>query len=137
MNSDFNSISKQEQDYLDNNYNKNVPLIDYNGRMNKICHYMEKCLKQTKSIAHTPSYILELMQFDSDRQFKDKDVNIMIDYYELYMTNKSRDNKLPRSKNKKKFGSNEDIQLSADKEIRELSFDQFCSYLRKRYHKYN
>ena len=90
LNGDENTLTDDERVYRKRYYDY-IPLIDYNGRMNKLCHYMENNLKEIKQNSnHTPSYLLDLMRSDIDRQFLDSDVLQMTEYYKRYKKTKQK-----------------------------------------------
>lgn len=72
-------LSSSELDYKYNKYLEYIPLIDYNGRMNKICHYMEKNLSEITRhrSKKTSDKILDLIYSGDDRTFDKEDVEYM------------------------------------------------------------
>lgn len=80
-----NNLTKEENDYLENKYYPYLPVIDNNGAMNKICHYMEKSLKQYSLMRHyrTPEDVVELM-IDEDIPVNELKVNQMESLYKKY-----------------------------------------------------
>lgn len=78
-------LSYAEKDFKYNNYLKYIPLIDYNGRMNKVCHYMEKNLSEiNKRCRRTPDDVMELMKSGKNQNFCDSDVALMNEFYLEY-----------------------------------------------------
>ena len=113
------SLSYDEFYYLEDEFKKYVPLIDNNGRMNRICHYMERNLKEIKrSSKHTPTEVLSLMYGNPDRAFTERHIELMSNYYLRYKNDKK----------KQKLKSDEDVKASGN--IVD-NFNQYCSILRK------
>lgn len=112
-------LSCNEKDYIENQYKVYMPLIDNNGRMNKICHYMEHNLKEMKikSRTTTPSDVINLMLSDPDREFLDCDIELMDGFYKKYKS----------AKRKAKAAAKQGIET-----VNGLAgnFDQFCSNLK-------
>ena len=78
-------LSYAEKDFKYNNYLKYIPLIDYNGRMNKVCHHMEKNLSEiNKRCRRTPDDVMELMKSGKNQNFCDSDVALMNEFYLEY-----------------------------------------------------
>lgn len=130
LDSDPTLLSDSEKDYLENEFKKYTPLIDYNGRMNRICHYMEMNISEVKSKSntHTPQKVLDLMYFDSNRTFLERHVNIMNNYYLLYKEDRKKINM-------KNTGIPELVDYNEDyneEPVIPNNFTQYCSNLRKR-----
>lgn len=72
-------LSSSELDYKYNKYLEYIPLIDYNGRMNKICHYMEENLSEIARYRSrkTSDKIFNLIYSGDDRTFDEEDVEYM------------------------------------------------------------
>ncbi len=78
-------LSYAEKDFKYNNYLKYIPLIDYNGRMNKVCHHMEKNLSEiNKRCRRTPDDVMKLMKSGKNQNFCDSDVALMNEFYLEY-----------------------------------------------------
>lgn len=78
-------LSYAEKDFKYNNYLKYIPLIDYNGRMNKVCHHMEKNLSEiNKRCRRTPDDVMKLMKSGKNQNFCDSDVVLMNEFYLEY-----------------------------------------------------
>lgn len=78
-------LSFKERDFKYNNYFKYIPLIDYGGRMNKVCHYMEKNLSEsTKRCKHTSKDIIDIMKSEKNRIFCESDIKMMDEFYLEY-----------------------------------------------------
>lgn len=91
ISTDENNLSREEKEFLEVEYFNFIPLVDYNGRMNKICHYMENSLKeirQSKKI--TSDNVYNLIMFDVNRQFNDENIIEMDQFYHEYKTKKMR-----------------------------------------------
>lgn len=93
-------LSIAEKKYKYDKYLKFIPLIDYNGRMNKVCHYMEKNLSEISRIRrqHTPDETLALMYSGNNVNFNEEYVEIMNRAYldfkkakEMYKKSKRND----------------------------------------------
>lgn len=127
---DKEELTAKEKEFLDDYYEYS-PLIDYNGRMNKICHFMEKSLKFTKNVSRTSSELLQQMMFDSETQFRDKDIDLMNKYFKRYRVEKSKKAKGDhfREKSLKKYDVYDDGVLQET--IVANSFDQYCSKLKR------
>lgn len=130
LDSDPKFLSDSERDYLENEFKKYIPLIDYNGRMNRICHYMEMNISEVKSKSntHTPQKVLDLMYFDSNRTFLERHVNIMNNYYLLYKEDRKKINM-------KNTGIPELVYYKEDyneEPVIPNNFTQYCSNLRKK-----
>lgn len=90
LNTDYNLLSPEEQNLIDNYYEYS-PLVDCNGRMNRICHHMETELKEIKqSVYHTPEEILNLMRNDPTREFSQKEIDLMNGFYLDYKREKGK-----------------------------------------------
>ena len=115
----YDELSIEERDYLDY-FKKQMPLLDNNGRMNKICHYMERELKEIRleSRMSTPVEVKSLMFKQITREFLPEDISEMEKYYHKY---KEAKRKL-KSNQKKGFDETE-VYVS--------NSDQYCSNLRK------
>ncbi len=76
-------LTDDERNYLNEEFYKYMPLIDNNGRMNKICHYMEKNLLEIKRKRHvkTPDNILWFMYHDHNLNFNQEDIDYMNKQY--------------------------------------------------------
>lgn len=79
-------LSVKERDYLYNRYYRFIPLIDYNGRMNKLCHYMENNLETIRKNrhSHTPPDILRLMYSGKNCDYPTEDVQLMDKFYKEF-----------------------------------------------------
>lgn len=78
-------LSCAEKDFKYNNYLKYIPLIDYNGRMNKICHHMEKNLSEiTSRCRRTHDTALEIMKSGKNPNFCESDIELMNEFYLEY-----------------------------------------------------
>lgn len=120
LEADPSTLSYDEYYYLENEFKRYVPLIDNNGRMNRICHYMERNLKEIKrnSSQHTPKEVLDLMYANSDRAFTERHVELMNNFYLRYKNDKK----------KQKLTSEEETKASGNIVG---NFNQYCSTLRK------
>lgn len=120
LESDPSTLSYDEYYYLENEFKRYVPLIDNNGRMNRICHYMERNLKEIKrnSSQHTPKEVLDLMYANSERAFTERHVELMNNFYLRYKNDKK----------KQKLTSEEETKASGNIVG---NFNQYCSTLRK------
>ena len=127
---DKEELTAKEKEFLDDYYEYS-PLIDYNGRMNKICHFMERSLKFTKNVSRTSSELLQQMMFDSETQFRDEDIDLMNKYFKRYRIEKSKKAKGDhfREKSLKKYDVYDDGVLQET--IVANSFDQYCSKLKR------
>ena len=123
LKSDYANLQPKEKEFVDNYY-RFSPLIDYNGRMNKICHYMEKSLTHIRTNTRTSVLLIRQMQHDPDTQFKDSDIEMMDDFFTRYRKAKLKKQKIAQSIDSTNGGDNQS-RISA------TSFDQFCSMLRK------
>lgn len=123
LKSDYENLQPKEKEFVDNYY-RFSPLIDYNGRMNKICHYMEKSLTHIRTNTRTSVLLIRQMQHDPDTQFKDSDIEMMDDFFTRYRKAKLKKQKIAQSIDSTNGGDNQS-RISA------TSFDQFCSMLRK------
>lgn len=76
-------LSVAEKDYKYNKYLRYIPLIDYNGRMNKLCHYMENNLMEIKKKRRekTPDNVLAMMYSGKNNNFATDDVESMNSFY--------------------------------------------------------
>jgi len=76
-------LSAKEREYLETKYYRYIPLIDYNGRMNKLCHYMEDNLAVIGKSRryHTPPEIRALMYSDENRDFDQAHIDFMDKIY--------------------------------------------------------
>ena len=76
-------LSVAEKDYKYNKYLRYIPLIDYNGRMNKLCHYMEDNLMEIKKKRRekTPDNVLAMMYSGKNNNFATDDVESMNSFY--------------------------------------------------------
>lgn len=82
-------LSLAEKDFKYNNYLKYIPLIDYNGRMNKVCHYMEKNLSEiTKRCRRTSNDIVAIMRSGKNMNFCESDIGLMNSFYLEYKNEK-------------------------------------------------
>ncbi len=112
-------LTEAERDYLEFEFRRFMPLIDNDGRMNKICHYMERNLKELKiqSRTDTPDSVLKIMMGDSDREILDCDIELMDQFYKNYKA----------AKRETKAASKQGIET-----VNGLAgnFDQYCSNLR-------
>lgn len=120
LEADPSTLSYDEYYYLENEFKRYVPLIDNNGRMNRICHYMERNLKEIKrnSSQHTPKEVLNLMYANSERSFTERHVELMNNFYLRYKNDKK----------KQKLTSEEETKASGNIVG---NFNQYCSILRK------
>lgn len=120
LEADPSTLSYDEYYYLENEFKRYVPLIDNNGRMNRICHYMERNLKEIKrnSSQHTPKEVLDLMYANSERAFTERHVELMNNFYLRYKNDKK----------KQKLTSEEETKASGNIVG---NFNQYCSTLRK------
>lgn len=85
------ALSVEEKEFLESEYKRYVPLVDYNGRMNKLCHYMEKNLKEIKNRkVDFGDSSLHLIVSDVDRQFNDGDILLMDKFYHEYKSTKKK-----------------------------------------------
>lgn len=115
----YEELSIEERDYLDY-FREQMPLLDNNGRMNKICHYMERELKEIrlKSRMSTPIEVKSLMFEQVTREFPSEDISEMEKYYHKY-----KEAKRKLKSNQKKGFDETDVYVS--------NSDQYCSNLRK------
>lgn len=123
LTADSDVLSDEERKFVQDYY-KYSPLIDFNGRMNKICHYMEKSLKQIRANCHTDDDLVRQMQNNPETQFKDSDIALMEDYLKRYRTVKLRKTIQDASNDCANSGKSDNKTYIA-------SFEQFCSMLRK------
>lgn len=120
---DYKKLQPKEKEFVDNYY-RFSPLIDCNGRMNKICRFMEKSLTHIRTNTHTSVELIHQMQHDPDTQFADSDIEKMDDYFSRYRKAKLKKQKIAQSVDSTN-GGDKQSRISA------TSFDQFCSMLRK------
>ena len=120
LNADPADLSADELKYLHEDYEKYIPLIDYNGRMNKICHYMENELKEIKlSKSHTPTDVLDMMYSIRGREFEKQHIDLMNKFYFEY-------------KNvRKELKTKEFFNLDGETNIAIPNISMYCSVLRK------
>lgn len=113
-------LSDNERIYLENKFYRYMPLIDNNGRMNKICHYMEKNLQEIKRKRRekTPYHLIELMHCNPNRKFKECDVDYMNECYIRY-------------KNEKEEFRNMHLADFGESTSAINNFSQFTSHLRQ------
>ncbi len=113
-------LSENERMYLEKKFYKYMPLIDNNGRMNKICHYMETNLQEIKRKRRekTPSHLIELMHDDPNRKFQECDVDYMNECYIRY-------------KNEKEEFRNMHLADFGESTSAINNFSQFTSHLRQ------
>lgn len=92
-------LSSSELDYKYNKYLEYIPLIDYNGRMNKICHYMEENLSEIARYRSkkTSDIIFDLIYSGDDRTFDEEDVRYMNKAYLEFKKVQSRYRKSKRN----------------------------------------
>lgn len=92
-------LSVSELDYKYNKYLTYIPLIDYNGRMNKVCHYMEEHLSEISRLRRqkTPDNVLALMYSGKNNNFNDEDVELMNQAYLEFKKAKERFKKSKRN----------------------------------------
>ena len=83
-------LTDAERDYLIDKFYPYSPLIDYNGRMNKICHYMEKHLSEIKRKRHmkTPEHLVKSMYSGTNLNFAEEDIEYMNAQYLDYKAQK-------------------------------------------------
>ena len=83
-------LTEAERDYLIDKFYPYSPLIDYNGRMNKICHYMEKHLSEIKRKRHmkTPEHLVKSMYSGTNLNFAEEDIEYMNAQYLDYKAQK-------------------------------------------------
>lgn len=92
-------LSVSELNYKYNKYLAYIPLIDYNGRMNKVCHYMEEHLSEISRLRRqkTPDNVLALMYSGKNNNFNDEDVELMNQAYLEFKKAKERFKKSKRN----------------------------------------
>ncbi len=92
-------LSTSELNYKYNKYLRYIPLIDYGGRMNKVCHYMEDHLAEIKRLRrkHTSEDVLSLMYSGNNQNFCDEDVALMNEFYLAYKKAKEKFKKSQRN----------------------------------------
>lgn len=83
-------LTDAERNYLVDKFYPYSPLIDYNGRMNKICHYMEKHLSEIKRKRHmkTPEHLVKSMYSGTNLNFAEEDIEYMNAQYLDYKAQK-------------------------------------------------
>ncbi len=83
-------LTDAERNYLIDKFYPYSPLIDYNGRMNKICHYMEKHLSEIKRKRHmkTPEHLVKSMYSGTNLNFAEEDIEYMNAQYLDYKAQK-------------------------------------------------
>lgn len=123
LEADYEKLQTKEKEFVDNYY-RFSPLIDCNGRMNKICRFMEKSLTHIRTNTRTSVELIHQMQHDPDTQFADSDIEKMDDYFSRYRKAKLKKQKIAQSVDSTN-GGDKQSRISA------TSFDQFCSMLRK------
>lgn len=79
LSSPKDELTDSERNYLTDKFYKYSPLIDYNGRMNRICHYMENNLSEIKKKRQekTPKHIIEMMYSGNYINFAQEDIDYM------------------------------------------------------------
>lgn len=92
-------LSISELNYKYDKYLHYIPLIDYGGRMNKVCHYMEDHLAELKRLRrkHTPTDVLNLMYSGNNQNFCEEDVTLMNEFYLAYKKAKEKFKKSQRN----------------------------------------
>lgn len=92
-------LSISELSYKYDKYLHYIPLIDYGGRMNKVCHYMEDHLAELKRLRrkHTPTDVLNLMYSGNNQNFCEEDVTLMNEFYLAYKKAKEKFKKSQRN----------------------------------------
>ena len=120
LNADSDTLSQDELEYIEEQYKKDMPLIDYNGRMNKICHYMEQQLKEIHLWnIHTPKDVLEKMYSVFGRDFEKSHIDIMNKFYFEY------------KKVRQELKANEFFNLDYGANIAVTNISNYCSFARK------
>lgn len=85
VNTPRENLPPKERDYMSYEYDLFVPLVDYNGRMNRLCHHMEKYLYEIKRNRHSTSgEVLRLIMKEPDRQYNDCDIDYVEKMYHDY-----------------------------------------------------
>lgn len=122
---DSSTLTEDEIKFIDN-YHKYIPLCDYGGVMNNICHYMEDNLKELAIDRNyrTPNYVIDIFKTDLKID-KDK----LVELEKLYHHYKKAIKKI---KAKNKSGVDSSIKVNIDDEEEFNSIDQYCKYLRKK-----
>lgn len=92
-------LSINELSYKYDKYLHYIPLIDYGGRMNKVCHYMEDHLAELKRLRrkHTPTDVLNLMYSGNNQNFCEEDITLMNEFYLAYKKAKEKFKKSQRN----------------------------------------
>lgn len=119
------SLDEKEKQFIDN-YFKYMPLSDYGGVMNRICHYMEDNLKELTIDRNyrTPNYVINLLK--TDKVIDEKKQAELEKLYKMYTK--------ARKKLKAQSKGNVDTykHSNIDEEEEFNSIDQYCKYIRKK-----
>lgn len=84
-------LSEKERKYKHGTFEKNYPLLDCNGRMNRICHYMESNLQEiSRNRTKNPDYVFDIMYRDRNRNFPQEHIDTMSKFYKEYKAVRKR-----------------------------------------------
>ena len=121
-------LTEDERDYLEEKFYKYSPLIDYNGRMNRVCHYMEDHLSEIKRKRQekTPEHLIKMMYSGNHVNFPQEDIDYMNAQYLDYKGQKD-DLRVKRKSNYTHTVSQTTEFIKYPSAIRDRISDRFIS----------